>query len=396
MMPVAIDDHLTMRSFNEYEELSVDSVVDFALPYLTGDPVGASDISDGNINRVFRVTGEKSSVIVKQALPYLRVAGRAWPLTRHRIITENSAFRIHDSLVPAAMPEILHFDQEMCAIVMEDLHAFQPWREALLQNHDSAHVPRVVAEYCSEILIRTSNLVLDESEQRDLKKKFYYTELCLVTEELFFTAPYVENKTNRFDVGLEVLVAQLQSDEALRGAASEMRTIFKTKDQALIHGDLHSGSVMVSEDQVRIIDLEFAFYGPFGFDLGVLFANLALSKIAHEALGNSAYCVMIDSYAREIWSLFNANLLVLSSKYFFDVDQFRNNMEHDMYRFAGMEMIRRIVGLAHAKEIDLLPDSVRLQAQVRAILNGKTLLVNSSGFDFDRFWQTAIEEVSNL
>jgi 5-methylthioribose kinase len=254
----------------------------------------------------------------------------------------------------------------------------------------------VVAEYCSEILIRTSNLVLDESEQRDLKKKFYYTELCLVTEELFFTAPYVENKTNRFDVGLEVLVAQLQSDEALRGAASEMRTIFKTKGQALIHGDLHSGSVMVSEDQVRIIDLEFAFYGPFGFDLGVLFANLALSKIAHEALGNSAYCVMIDSYAREIWSLFNANLLVLSSKYFFDVDQFRNNMEHDMYRFAGMEMIRRIVGLAHAKEIDLLPDSVRLQAQVRAILNGKTLLVNSSGFDFDRFWQTAIEEVSNL
>lgn len=390
-----IDDHLTMKSFNEYEELSVDSVVDFAFPFLAGQPVGARDISDGNINMVFRVVGEESSLIVKQALPYLRVAGKSWPLTRHRIETENSAFLIHNSLLPKVMPAIFHFDQEMCAIVMEDLHDYQPWRDALIRGKDCMHVAQVVADYCSAILVRTSDLVLDDSEQQELRKKFYYTELCLVTEELFFTAPYLENKTNRFDPGLSELVTDLQSDEALRGAASEMRTIFKTKDQALIHGDLHSGSVMVSEDQVRVIDLEFAFYGPFGFDLGVLFANLALARISHKALGGNEYCLMIDMYAKELWKAFNSKLQVLSMQYSFDAGQFLNDMEHDMYRFAGMEMIRRIVGLAHAKEIDSLPDLVRLQAQEKAILNGKTLLVGSYGFNFEQFWQTATREVNN-
>lgn len=395
-MLATIDHHVTMKFFDEYEELSVESVVEFVLPFMASDPVEASDISDGNINMVFRVVGEGTSVIVKQALPYLRVAGRAWPLTRHRIETENAAVLIHKSLAPKVMPEILYFDQEMCAIVMEDLHEYQPWRDALINGKNCSHVARVVAEYCSEILVRTSDLVLDEREQQDLRRQFYYTELCLVTEELFFTAPYLENKTNRFDTGLSKLVEDLQSDEALRGAASEMRTIFKTKDQALIHGDLHSGSVMVSEDQVRVIDLEFAFYGPFGFDLGVLFANLALSRIAHEALGNSEYCTMIDAYSEEIWAGFASNLQSLAGQYSFDAEKFLKDMEQDMYRFAGMEMIRRIVGLAHAKEIDLLPDSVRLEAQKKAIINGKALLVGSFGFNFDQFWQTATRKVNNL
>lgn len=395
MILAAMDDYEAMIPYEEYEELSLDSVAEFARPYITGDFLQAYDVSDGNINRVFRVIGDRSSVIVKQALPYLRVAGRAWPLTRHRIITENSAYAIHNSLVPGVMPTILNFDQKMSTIVMEDLEGFLPWREALLLNQDGSHVPKVVAQYCSEILIRTSNLVLDESNHREIKEKFYYTELCLVTEELFFTAPYMENKSNRFDLALQSLVEALQSDEVLRAAASEMRTIFKTKDQALIHGDLHSGSVMVSKDQVRIIDLEFAFYGPFGFDLGVLFANLALSRIAHKVLGNSEYALAIDSYAREIWVTFIANLEVLSLRYSFDLCEFLNNMEHDMHRFAGMEMIRRIIGLAHAKEIDLLPDSVRLTAQVNALQNGEALLVGSAGFDFELFWKTATREVNN-
>lgn len=395
-MLTAIDDYSTMEFSNRYEELSINSVVDFARPFLSGEPLGASDISDGNINMVFRVVGERSSVIVKQALPYLRVAGRAWPLTRHRIDTENSAFLIHNSLVPSVMPEILHFDREMCAIVMEDLRGFQPWREALIQGRDSQHVAPVIAEYCSSILVQTSDLVLSEAEQQDLRRKFYYTELCLVTEELFFTAPYLDNKTNRFDSELSGLVAELQSDDALRGAASEMRTIFKTKDQALIHGDLHSGSVMISDDQTRIIDLEFAFYGPFGFDLGVLFANLALARISHSALENTAYCSVIDNCATEIWEAFVSNLHALSVQYSFDAAKFIDDMQHDMYRFAGMEMIRRIVGLAHAKEIDLLPNSIRFHAQQTAITNGKVLLVDSTGLDFKQFWQTATREAINL
>ncbi|MDX6223258.1 MAG: hypothetical protein QOD91_2312, partial [Frankiales bacterium] len=52
-----------------YRELDVESVVEFAARYLPGQPVGASEIGDGNLNRVFRVRSSEGSVVVKQALP---------------------------------------------------------------------------------------------------------------------------------------------------------------------------------------------------------------------------------------------------------------------------------------------------------------------------------------
>lgn len=395
-MRAAMVDYKGMTRFEKYQELTLESVVAYSTESLNEEFLYAEDVSDGNINQVFRVFGHQSTVIVKQALPYLRVAGKTWPLTRHRIITEHLAYSIHASLTPEILPEIYHFNQEMSVIIMEDLQGFEPWREALISDFKGMNVPKVVAQYCSEILVMTSKLVLDEFQHLTIKEKFHYTELCLVTEELFFTAPYMPNKTNRYEIGLQKIVDEVQSDEALRAAASEMRTIFKSKDQALIHGDLHSGSIMVSNDQTRIIDLEFSFYGPYGFDLGVLFANLALSRIAHEVLEDFEYTLIIDNYANRIWEYFLYSLERLSIEHSFSVEAFLADMEHDMHRFAGMEMIRRIIGLAHAKEIDSLPDAQRMRGQLMAIENGKALLVNSFGFNFERFWKTATREVNKI
>ena len=56
----------------------------------------AREVGDGNLNQVFIVQSRSpdgtpnGSVVLKQALPYLRVAGESWPLTasvcalRHR------------------------------------------------------------------------------------------------------------------------------------------------------------------------------------------------------------------------------------------------------------------------------------------------------------------------
>ena len=59
-----------------------------------------------------------------------------------------------------------------------------------------------------------------------------------------------------------------------------MKKKFVTSTEALIHGDLHSGSVMVKEGSTFVIDPEFAFYGPMGFDLGALLSNFLLLGIA--------------------------------------------------------------------------------------------------------------------
>lgn len=51
-------------------------------------------------------------------------------------------------------------------------------------------------------------------------------------------------------------------------------------EQAATVGDLHTGSVMVTEADTRVIDPEFAFFGPMGFDVGAILANLMLSYVA--------------------------------------------------------------------------------------------------------------------
>jgi len=66
----------------------------------------------------------------------------------------------------------------------------------------------------------------------------------------------------------------------------------------------------------------------------------------------------------------------------------------DAGRFAGMEMIRRIVGLAHAKDIDVLPDAARLTAQIRALSGGRALLLGSPIRTFEELWQRATGEES--
>jgi 5-methylthioribose kinase len=56
-----------------------------------------------------------------------------------------------------------------------------------------------------------------------------------------------------------------------------MRLRFRTATEALIHGDLHTGSIMATPDDTRVIDPEWAFHGPMGFDVGALIGNLLLA-----------------------------------------------------------------------------------------------------------------------
>ena len=39
------------------------------------------EVGDGNLNLVFIVKGRKGIIVIKQALPYVRVVGEDWPLT---------------------------------------------------------------------------------------------------------------------------------------------------------------------------------------------------------------------------------------------------------------------------------------------------------------------------
>lgn len=383
---------LSATATQQYREFDPDSTLVFAAPFLEGPVRAVEEIGDGNLNRVFRVSGSQCSVIVKQAVPYLKIVGSSWPLTRHRARIERDAFAEHAKLVPGFVPEVLHFDEDLSAIVFEDLRGYSTWRDLLVAGTPTPGVPERAAAYSAGVLLGTSHLTLDSRVRKQMRQRFAYSELCLVTEDLVFTAPYTGSPSNRFDEEITDVARALRSDRSLRTAAAELRFAFKTRDEALVHGDLHTGSVLVGPGDAKVIDLEFAFFGPFGFDPGLLLANLALSRVAHEASGGGLFAAAVDDYARLFWETFadECRRRWRPTEPWFN--RFLASLLADAARFAGLEMIRRIVGLAHVADIDSLPLPARTAAQRNAIAGGRALVTGSPCATFEELWLRATQE----
>lgn len=64
-----------------------------------------SEVGDGNLNLVFIVRGPKGALIVKQALPYVRLVGDGWPLPFDRALFENLALLTEDAAAPGLVPK---------------------------------------------------------------------------------------------------------------------------------------------------------------------------------------------------------------------------------------------------------------------------------------------------
>lgn len=110
--------------------------------------------------------------------------------------------------------------------------------------------------------------------------------------QFVFTDPWHEAKYNRHtSPHLDASVRALQSDREAKLAATAVKAQFLTRREALIHGDLHTGSCMATESSYYVIDSEFAFFGPLAFDVGKLMANLLLTYFALAAYADTEACV---------------------------------------------------------------------------------------------------------
>jgi 5-methylthioribose kinase len=91
------------------------------------------EVSDGNMNRVFIVTGPAGALAVKQALPYIR-AVPDWAFPADRIDYEAKAIRAFEVAAPGAVPKFLHHDPVLKIMAMEALIHHRVWRGALVDG----------------------------------------------------------------------------------------------------------------------------------------------------------------------------------------------------------------------------------------------------------------------
>ena len=75
---------------------------------LKGEPLDweIREVGDGNLNLVFIVTAGAGGVVVKQALPYVRLVGESWPLPLDRAHFEHEALKIQAAYVPMHVPKV--------------------------------------------------------------------------------------------------------------------------------------------------------------------------------------------------------------------------------------------------------------------------------------------------
>ena len=276
------------------------------------------EVGDGNLNLVFIVEGPAAGVVVKQALPYVRLVGKSWPLPLERSWFEYNALTEQARHAPRLTPEVFHFDRAQAMIVMEYLHPHVIMRKGLIRAIEYPRFADDIAEFLASTLFSTSVLAGTAAEHKARAELFAPNiALCKITEDLVFTDPYREAPLNRWTRPyLDAEKRAFERDSALKVAAQARKYQFMTSAQALIHGDLHTGSIMATLEDTRVIDPEFAFIGPIGFDVGAVIGNLLLAFFAqegHEA-GSSArdaYRDWILTQAEKVWSGFHDRFLEL-------------------------------------------------------------------------------------
>lgn len=341
--------------------------------------LASSEVGDGNLNLVFIIKNldqPENVAILKQALPYLRVAGESWPLTRERMRFETQALLKHNELAPGLVPEIYDFDPEMSLVVMEYLGTHQVMRKPLVERQRFPRFVDQISTFMARTLFFTSDLYLTGVEKKELQAKFINPHLCKIQEDFVFTNPFMESPENNWNPLIEAEVQAVRRNIPLKLAIADMKTEYMTHGQALIHSDLHTGSIMLNKDDMRVIDPEFAFFGPMAFDIGALLENLVLNALSHFAHTpdpdhRAAYQQYLLETVRDIWYEFarkfealwvNNNRGELMPAKYWDFpggtdafQQFRvrflRNLLHSVAGHGGAKMLRRMMGIVSVWDI---------------------------------------------
>ena len=386
---------------SKYHPLTEQTVAEYvtALPdvlqavFQPGDTLRGLDLADGNVNLVYRVFAEqdpKRSVIVKQALPYARIVGESYPMPLERSRVEAELLRIEGKYCPDLVPVLYHHDDDMFAIVMEDLKDYVIMRKGLVRQVIYPQFAEHMGIFMARTLFYTSDLYLAQDVKKHMVAKHINPGLCKVTEDLVFTEPYMEHPNNVYNKLLEPQVREIYANDELRSELFVLKEAFMTHAEALVHGDLHSGSIMVDEKLgTKVIDAEFAYFGPMGFDIGALLANLALSYCSQEyhaadPKARADYQQWLIDTMRSTWIIFEAEfrrLWAAQGNAQWDTELFKDKyirrLLQDTAGFGGAKMMRRILGLAHVYDLESIPDpEARAVCESMALNIGQAWIMN--------------------
>ena len=335
----------------------------------TDNLVVTEEIGDGNLNFVYRAGDNQGrSLIVKQALPFVRMTGEGWPMTPERARFEAGSLKIHGGLVPDLVVKVLDENMDRYIFVMEDLADHKVLRKSLNANESIPGVAEKIGVYVGALAVDTSPLGVNREVFGFYQADFVNSELSTITDDLVFTEPiYDIGRNSTLDVN-EADAADFAADPVMKRLNAKAKWDFLTRKEALIHGDLHTGSVMVRDHDgaspsVKIFDSEFACLGPVGFDLGAIMANYVIAAARALALGHDPRAEWLINQCHEVLVGFDAEVTRrVGADPLWDEEFVARRIAQwhtDGWMFSACKMSRRVVGAAKTADLTTLEPSLR-------------------------------------
>jgi len=277
--------------------------------------VSATVAGEGNMNYTIRVTTKTGSLIVKQANPYVQKYPQLAAPQSRALVEAKFYLSVQDEpALHKMMPGLLDVDEQNFILMLEDLgdardmsYLYQDGN-CLSENELGSLVQYLNALHCGFKKPGEDELMSNRA-------------LRLLNYDHIFKYPLLED--NGFDLngvqpGLQELSMKFKKNESLKEKAFAMGEQYLADGNTLLHGDFYPGSWLNASGAIKIIDPEFSFYGPAEFDLAVMKAHLLLADHPATLVGS-----LIEGYEAPA------------------------NFNHELFDgFTGMEIIRRLIGLA--------------------------------------------------
>ncbi len=407
-----------MSAFHKYFLMQEKDVIEYVKEKTSYFPVNAvlncKEIGDGNLNYVFRVSDDisKRSLIVKQAGDQLRIS-KDMSLTRDRGRIEANILKLQGKLCPGLVPEVYLYDEIMSAIIMEDMIGHTMMRTGLMNHEIYPAFADQITTFLVNTLLLTSDVAMDHQQKKALVREFSNPELCDITENLVFGEPMSDyNSRNDYLPEMASFIEkEIYKDEDLKAAVADLKFRFMNDAQSLIHGDLHTGSIFINQTHTFVFDPEFAFFGPMGYDIGNVIANLffafANGNATIEDIDKRKYfcgwCLstmmeIIDLFKKKYDELYDRIVADPSAKSAVFKENYLRRILSDTAGYTGTECIRRIVGLAHNKDIVSIENlNKRIEAEKMLLIFAKDLILHRdrilSGSDYYSSAERAIHAV---
>jgi len=298
----------------------------------SGEQITHSEVpGESNMNLVLRIKTNLGSYILKQSKSYVRKYPQiSAPISRIEVEYRFLTLLSTNPYLASHSPKVLHYDSKAHLMLLEDLGEgsdFLPLYGGIRQIQPNELIHLV------EYLMQLHQVQVTEFPDTD--------GMRTLNHEHIFEFPFLEENgfdLNQIQPGLQEASLPYKRDAVLKAKIHSLGQRYLKTGKTLMHGDFYPGSWLEVASGIKIIDPEFGGLGDAEFDLGVFLAHLDLTK-------------QDPKVAQLVQTTYNLPL---------DGDL--------VQQYRGVELLRRLIGIAQLPETLSLDEKKSLLARARTYL----------------------------